>query len=552
MGRYLNPGSGRFELAVSSEVFIDKTAMISYLNSCVGTNNRYLCVSRPRRFGKTMAADMLCAYYGRGDNGARKLFERLRLAQTNPVVMRTGQERAWDSFLGTFDVIRVTITEFWEDAEDVRDMLGYLTEEIAGELMEAYPDVRYGRRLRLLDVMSRIYAKTGRPFVVVIDEWDAPMRERKHDDTGQRSYLDFLRNWLKDQEFVALAYMTGILPVKKYGVHSALNMFDEYSMVAPLQLAEHTGFTEAEVHTLCDEWGRDFGAMRDWYDGYQVVGSIPRGARADTEGPRISLYSPLSVVNATRSGVIADYWSGTETYEALAAYIRMDFDGLKAAVALMMDGGRVAADLSSYQNDMSTFHSRDDVIALLVHLGYLGWDSHAGEAFIPNQEVMGVFRTSTREPAWDVAFTEYEASKRLVEATVDGDEEAVASALEAAHNRADNRSYNSEAALSYALQLAYYAAQRWYTMLPELDSGKGYADIAFLPSPERPDLPALVIELKWNQGARTALDQIRDRQHMGRLGHYEGNVLLVGVSYDAGAKPGSEDYKRHRCLIERA
>lgn len=555
MGRYLNPGSGRFAEAVGSEVFVDKTAMVSYLNSCVRTNKKYVCVSRPRRFGKTMAADMLCAYYGHGTD-ARALFSNLKLAKTDPILMRTGEMRAWDAFLGTFDVVRVTVTEFCEDAEDVRDMLNYLTEEVAGELMDAYPDVRYGRRLRLLDVMCRIHAHTGRPFVVVIDEWDAPMRERRDDEEGQRTYLDFLRNWLKDQEFVALAYMTGILPVKKYGAHSALNMFDEYSMVLPLQLAEYTGFTEEEVRALCEEHRMDFGAVRAWYDGYEVTGVVPVKDR-DPSGvpvkpPRLSLYAPLSVSRAVSTGQIANFWGGTETYEALADYIRRDFDGLKAAVALMMDGGRVPADLSSYQNDMSTFHSRDDVLALLVHLGYLGWDSLAGEAFVPNQEVMSVFRTSTSEAAWDEAFAEYQESKRLVEATIAGDEAAVASALEAAHNRADNRSYNSEPALSYAVQLAYYAAQRWYTVLPELDSGKGYADVAYLPSPERPDLPALVVELKWNHDARTALDQIRDRQYVGRLGHYEGNILLVGISYDADLKSGSEGYKLHRCLIEHA
>ena len=548
MGRYLNPGGGRFAEAVGSAVFVDKTAMLSYLNSCVGTNRKYVCVSRPRRFGKTMAADMLCAYYGRGTS-ARGLFEGLKLAQTEPVTMRVGEPRPWDAFLGTFDVVRVTMTEFLEDSEDVRDMLAYLTEEVADELMEAYPDVRYGRRLRLLDAMYRIYASTGRPFVVVIDEWDVPMRERASDEAGQRAYLDFLRNWLKDQPFVALAYMTGILPVKKYGVHSALNMFDEYSMALPLQLAEYTGFTEEEVRELCEKYGRDFQTMRDWYDGYEVSGAVPP---RESEAPRFSLYAPLSVAKAVSSGKIDNYWGGTETYEALAAHIRRNFDGLREKVALLMDGARVPVGLGTYQNDMTSFKRADDVLAMLVHLGYLGWDDRERAAFVPNREVLQIFRESTEDPDWEPTFEAYERSKELVLATLALDEGRVAKLLDEAHDRAENKSYNSEAALSYAVRLAYYAAQRWYTEIVELDSGRGYADVAYLPSPRCPDKPALLVELKWDQSADTALSQIRDRSYEGRLDHYLDNLLLVGISYDRDARPGADTYKRHHCHIERA
>lgn len=563
MGTYLNPGRQGFEEAVNSEIFVDKTEMVGYLNTLVNTKQKYVSVSRPRRFGKTTAADMVCAYYGRGA-GSRGLFEGTRLSASAPVRTAAG-ELAWDAHLGAFDVVRLVMTDFLGGSESVEDMLDYLTEEVAGELMEAYPDVRYGRRINLRTMMGKVYARTGRQFVVVIDEWDAVFRQWREDAAGQVKFLDFLRDWFKDKPYIALAYMTGILPIKKYGQHSALNMFDEYSMVQPMRLAEYTGFTEAEVRDLCERYEMDFGGVSAWYDGYRLSDYVPVAKRAlFREGEynhKLSVYSPLSVVQAMRNGIVDNYWNKTETYEALAEYIRMDFDGLKSTVALLMDGGRVSVSLKAYQNDMATFHGRDDVLALLIHLGYLGFegeespgriDSERGEVFIPNREVLEEFRTSTQTPEWEAPLRAFERSKELVRATWARDATRVAELLEEAHDAAANGTYNDEAALSYAVQLAYYAAQRHYTKVLELDSGKGCADVCYLPAPCRPDLPALVVELKHGHSVETAIDQIRRRNYPARLEHYRGNTLLVAVSYDRDARSGDPDFKRHTCVIEEA
>ena len=550
MGTYLNPGTRNYRVAIESNVFVDKTEMIRFLNSVANTKQRYVSVSRPRRFGKTTAADMLCAYYGQGTD-LRDFFETSRLAQTDPVVMRTGEVRPWDAYLGACDVVRVTMTDFFNErvsAEESHDLLQGL---VAREVCRAYPEADYFDKKNLALVMDDAYEHTGRPFVVIIDEWDAPMRERPRDEEGQRAYLDFLRDWLKDKQWLALAYMTGILPIKKYGKHSALNMFDEYSMTEPLQMAPFTGFTEEEVRELCEEWGRDFQTMQDWYDGYEVRGPVPRGGTPE-DAAKYALYAPVSVVKATTNGIYAGYWGHTETYEALERYIRMDFDGLRQAVALMMAGGRVPARLTTYQNGMTNLASRDDVIALLVHLGYLGWDERTGEAFVPNREIREIFEDSTRDPMWDAAFAELERSKELVRAAWEMDANAVAEALEAANDEAANGTYNSEAALSYAVQLAFWAARIRYTKAVELDSGKGYADLAYLPAPAHPEAPALVVELKHGGSPTEAIAQIRDRGYVARLSHYADNMLLVGISYDPDAHAGSNGYKRHSCVIERA
>ena len=547
MGTYLNPGKAAYQMAVNSEIYIDKTEMIQYINSVVNTQQRFVSVSRPRRFGKTMAADMICAYYDR-EADSRELFLQRKLSEA----------ALWDKYLGKFDVIRIVMTDFFKLGRTAGEALTSLKNRVLLELEEIYPDTRYDAD-DFSYSLDRFYRKSGVSFIIVIDEWDAVFRVWKDDSEAQRLYLDFLRDLLKDKPYVALAYMTGILPIKKYGQHSALNMFTEYSMMAPRQLAPYTGFTEDEVQNLCTEYGRDYARIKDWYDGYIVSDITPpdpnheelKTTGKSPEANRYALYSPLSVVESMTTGVIKDYWNKTETYEALAEYIRMDYDGLKEAVALLMDGGRLAIDTSTYQNDMTTLTGRDDVLSLLVHLGYLGFDDERSEVFIPNREILDEFKTSTKGKEWTGTFRSFEASRRLLEATWNGDEAKVAELIEDAHNQAGNKTYNDEAALSYGIQLAYYAAEKYYTTILELDTGKGYADVVYLPSPRYPEKPALLVELKYGHSADIAMDQIRRQKYLDRFEHYKGNTLVIGINYDRDLPADHPDFKHHSCKIEK-
>ena len=548
MGTYLNPGKQSYMMAVNSEILVDKTEMIGYLNAVINTQQRFVSVSRPRRFGKTMAADMICAYYDR-EADSRELFEQRKLAGT----------AEWDKYLGKFDVIRIVMTDFVKSDKTITKSLFQMRTRVLDELHEKYPDVKYDEE-DLFYSLDRFYRQTDTQFVIVIDEWDAVFRTLKDDLEAQTRYLDFLRDWMKDKPYIALAYMTGILPIKKYGEHSALNMFDEYSMMNPMQMAPYTGFITEEVQELSRKYGRNFGELKDWYDGYNVRDIIPPDPNHEilTEtgkapaAKHYSLYSPLSVVMSVKTGKIQNYWNKTESYEALAEYIRKDYDGLKDAVALLMDGGRLKIDTCTYQNDMTTFTCRDDVLSLLIHLGYLGYDDETSEVFIPNREILDEFKASTKSSEWKDTFKAYESSEELLKATWKKDADRVAELLEEAHNRAGNRTYHDEAALSYAVQLAYYAAQKYYTTILELDSGKGYVDIAYLPSPKYSDKLVLVIELKYNKTADTAMEQIKRQKYPERLEHYKGNILLVGIDYDRDVSNTSPDFKHHHCMIEEA
>lgn len=552
MGTYLNSGNTRFKQAVKSEIYRDKTDLLLYINSLVLTEQKYVCVSRPRRFGKTITANMLAAYYDRYAD-SRGLFENKKIATDGKGIDQ------WDQYLGRFDVVKIIMTDFVKKDKSADEMLKKLQLLVMRDVLNQYSDVDFFDKEDLIQSMSDVYAQTGHQFVIIIDEWDAIFREKKSDSEGQRVYLDFLRDWFKDKDYVALAYMTGILPIKKYGKHSALNMFDEYSMIFPMQMAKYTGFTNDEVEDLCNQYGREHKEIKNWYDGYEMYGIIPPKSTGeqssriseDSGQEKWSIYSPLSVVKAIQTGRIQNYWNQTETYQALSEYICRNYDGLKEDVAVLMARKRISVSIDNYQNDMTTFHSKDDIFTLLIHLGYLAYDIDKKEVYIPNNEILAEFEASTKQDDWSVVFKALENSQKLLEATLDKDADKVSELIEKAHDKANNKTYNSEAALSYAIQLAYYSAQNYYTLIQEMDTGKGYADLVYIPSPKYPDKPVLLIELKYDKDAATAIDQIRKRNYPDNLEKYKGNIIIVGINYekDASSKQG---YKHHDCIIEEA
>lgn len=281
--------------------------------------------------------------------------------------------------------------------------------------------IGYLERKALRDIGREYDFVSKEPDLRLIDEWDCVILEMQESEELQKQYLNFLRGLLKDRSYVALAYMTGILPVKKYGKHSALNMFWEYSMTDQNRFEEYTGFTEDEVKELCERFDMDFSQMSNWYDGYAL-----RQFK--------HIYNPRSVVGALMHGHFSNYWTSTETYEALEIYMDMDFDGLRADIIEMLGGGRIKVNTRSFQNDMRTFETKDDVLTLLIHLGYLGYDAEQGEAFIPNKEIMDEFENAMSTGGWSEVMEVLRASEKLLKDTLQGDAESVAKGLDKAHS----------------------------------------------------------------------------------------------------------------------
>lgn len=520
MGMYLNIGNAGFR-SVRKGLYVDKSGLISFINSTLGTKDKLTCVSRPRRFGKSFATQMLCAYYDKSCD-SRELFCDLEIAK----------EPGYEQFLNQYDVIYLDITWFISTEKNVKNTVSYLQEQVIEELCSVYKDVEKERSLPV--VLAKIAETTGHRFIIIIDEWDALFREAKEDTDLQKEYLQLLRGLFKSSltdKMIEAAYMTGILPIKKYGTQSALTDFREYTMLQPKKLAEYVGFTEAEVIRLCQEHDMDFDDAKRWYDGYSF-------SRVK------SVYSPNSVIQAISNEEFGDYWTETETYESLKFYIGLNEDGLQDAIISMLGGERCRINTRTFQNDMSNIKSKDDVLTLLVHLGYLAFDSAKKEVYIPNQEVADEFKNAVEYSGWTGISAALKKSENLLDATLRLDEETVAKGIDEIHSANTSvLAYNNENSLSCVVTIAYYVAQKYYTLIRELPMGKGFADIVFLPR-KHTDKPALIVELKWDKSAQGAISQIEEKKYAGVLDKYEGNLLLVGINYN-------KTNKKHECVIRR-
>ena len=527
MGMYFNPSNDGFKEALRSQIYVDKTGMIGFINSILNTKQKFIAVSRARRFGKSMATEVLMAYYCKGCD-SRELFKGLK-AETLPT---------FESELNKSNVITFDVQNFRSLAKlkgDGSKTLTNIQNEIIAELREAYPTLINKSETSLPEALYSITKATGEKFIIIIDEWDCIFREEKNNKQAQDEYINFLRAMFKGQQaesFVKLAYITGILPIKKYGTQSALNNFKEYTMLRPGPLAEYTGFTEAEVKALCERYNMNFEEAKNWYDGYSFVGAK-------------SVYNPNSVVDAMLNHEYGSYWTRTDTYKVLSEYIGMNIDGLRDDIISMLDGNACNIEPEFFQNDMVTINNKGDVMTLLVHLGYLAYDSMTGLVRIPNKEIAREFAYAVSEQkAWGDVATAIGNSDQFLKAIIKGDTSFICHQLSVVHEEASKLSYNNEIVLASTINLAFYTSFRFYTVFRELDSGKGFADMVYLPKPGC-SYPALLIELKCNESTETALNQIKERRYTGRLTHYMDNLLLVAINYD-------KETKKHSCIIEKA
>lgn len=518
MGIYLNPGNDLFRQAIKSEIYVDKSMLIEITNSVFDTSDKHICISRPRRFGKSMAANMLAAYYSRGCDSI-SLFEKLKITQTD----------RFTEHLNKYNVFQFDMRGFASKSDNIKMMIERLEKSIKRDLKSEYTELDLSDDYTSDEMLLEVYRKSGIPFVFIIDEWDCIFRIYKDDYEGQQKYLNYIRTLLKEQPYVALDYATGILPVKKYGEHSALNMYSEYSMANQAMFAEYTGFTSDDVAELCKEFDMPVDKMAQWYDGYKVG--------------KYDIYNPQSVVRAITTRIFDSYWTKTETFEALQMYIKIDMDGLRQSVIRMIAGEHIPVNTGKFQNDMVSLNSADDVLTLLIHLGYLTYDFDTKTAWIPNKEVQQEFINCIEDGGWEEVMNSLRQSDELLSATLACDSDKVAEILEDVHQKNTSIiAYKNEMSLSVTLALAYYSAKNSYEIFRELPSGKGFADLTFIPR-KGVDAPAMVIELKYNKSADNALEQIKAKHYTEKLEAFSGEIFLVGISYD--------DEKGHSCVIEK-
>ena len=522
MGTYVNPDNRVLLADMRQDIYIDKSMIIPELNKVFGTSTMSrVCVSRPRRFGKTMVGNLISAYYTRGAD-SHEVFDNLKLAQ----------QPNWDERLNKCNVVKIDLGEFYSRYCGEGQIIKSMTSDVVREMIKEFHDLNIEPDWQLSKAIVHIYGETGIPFVLIIDEYDVMVREQVS-QTEFSNYLALLNDLFKGAgsvNAIGLAYITGIMPIVRDRVQSKLNNFTEYTILDPLQFAPFIGFTLDEVKGLCERFDMDYDECLRWYDGYRIA-------------PDVSICNSNSVCRAIRTHKFANYWNRTGAYAVISDYIRMDFDGIKEDIATMIGGGSVPVKVTTFTNVLSDLGDKNKVFTYLIHLGYLVYDSEKGTCKIPNGEIREEWESAIEDMKDLSKVVEMvRNSDELIEATISRNEAAVAKALDKAHKYVTSaKTYNNEGALQSAVGLAYFSATSRYDIHKELAAGDGFADIGFVPYVK--GMPGIIIELKMDKSPEAAMKQIKDRDYARVFKNYSGPVYLVAISY-------GKRTEKHKCLIE--
>ena len=516
MAVYLNTNSAYrlFEMMVHDRYFVDKSGIIEMISTKINSMNRYICITKPRRFGKTSVLNMLGAYYCKA-NDASELFDGLNVSKS----------KTYKEHLNKYNVINLCLNHIPDYGNTYEDYMGMIKAALTNDIKEAYPELEnkeYNRLSELLDA-------TGDRFIFIIDEWDYIFSHELYPE-HQGDFLEFLRNLLKDQPYVAFAYMTGVLPIKKYSTGSALNMFKEYTMLKDPSFEKYFGFTEGEVRTLCEKQSAlTMEEINDWYNGYQT-----------RDGGR--LYNPRSVVCALEDTVCQSYWTRTGKMDEVLFFLKYNIGEVRDDVVRMVNNTPVGIAVEEeYSAGQGSPQNREEIYSAMIIYGLLSY--HDGEIRIPNKELMIEFQRALKDDDFGYVAELVRNSDEVLRATLDKKGDTVASYLHNIHNsELPILKYNDENSLSCVVTLAYLSARNKYRVEREEKSGKGFADFIF--HPRRKNMPGIVLELKADDTPEAAIAQIKNKEYCEKLKKENvANILMVGLGYDTGKK-------EHQCVIE--
>ena len=521
MGIYVNPGNENLKRDLNSEIFVDKSLILQKFCRFLNTDQNFICVSRPRRFGKTRVGSLMKAYFSKGCD-SREIFSKLKIAE----------DPCFKKNLNKFNVLSVDLGGMFSSSQNKSEILSNLFSELREDFCKEFPQIEFSEKDSVAKMIQRTYTETNTQFIIIIDEYDVLVREQIPEDIF-RGYLELLNSLFKNNELspaIALAYLTGILPIVRDKVQSKLNVFKESTMLEPFGMEEFFGFTKAEVKALCKQYKMKFKECEEWYDGYKIG--------------KISVYNPNSLVEAMMRRDCANYWQATGSYEVVSDYIKLDYDGVKTAVLDMLTGREVPVNVVDFKNRLDEIKTKDNVLTYLIHLGYLNYDKKTKTCRIPNKEIKQEWESAVKDSDNFSKIAEMiRDSDKLLYLAQNGVAEEVAAALDKAHTEVTSAlNYNFESSLQAAIMLAFYTARTKYTIIQELPAGYGFADIGFIPINKKD--PAILIELKCNHDADTAIKQIKNKNYPAVFENYLDNLLLVGVNYDTKTKI-------HECVIEK-
>ena len=521
---FVNVDNRLFQIVRNSE-YVDKSELIALTNNVIDTEDRFICVTRPRRFGKSVTVKMLNAYYSKGCD-SKALFSDLKIASSPD----------FEKHLNQHDVIYLDMTKFADNKDNGNMYFENLDTDVVSELKNTYPECF--DKDKDYSLPEAIFCLKKR-FIFIIDEWDFVFREYPNNSNLHEHFIDLLRALFKGvgENFVELVYMTGILPIARYNTQSALNNFIEYTILSSGDFSQYYGFEENEVKILCKKYHLDFENTKFWYDGYKV------GA--------YELYNPCSIKKLIKLKKFSNYWTESSAYDLVKEAINLNFEGLKDDIIKLCSGSTISIsrpEIKSFNTADLKFKNKVAIYIYLVHLGYLGYDDADATIYVPNEETRVELLNSVKENHWPKFETALKLSEQVVAATYNKDSETVAALLSKIHeDKVPALEYNNESALRYVVLMAYLATERDYLApLNEFPTGKGFADIVYLPmSANAKDKPALIIELKKDASAKVALEQIKERDYVSRVKEYTDNILLIGINYDSKTKQHSCEIKEY-------
>ena len=536
MGMYLNSSKSEtlYRNIQTTPYFVDKSLLLKELFPLVESGNQYICITRPRRFGKTVMANMIGCFFGKGN--CEELFNHMKISREFECV----------EHMNHHNVVYIPFNEMPRRDKNYNSYIERIEGRLLKDLMKEYPAARISQDDALWDAFNAVHETYQQEkFIFVLDEWDFIFHRDFVSQKDKMDYIAFLSNLLKDQPYVELAYMTGILPIAKYSSGSELNMFTEYTMNTQHLFGDYFGFTESEVDILYNKYmentaeprvSRD--GLRLWYDGYHTLA-----------GER--LYNPRSVVLALSNNQLSDYWTSSGPYDEIYYYVKNNIADVQNDVALMLAGESIEANVQEYAATSTEIKTRDQIISAMVVYGFLTSDS--GKVCIPNRELMNKFVDMVnREQDLGYIYRLAKESDRMLQATKCGDTKTMVSILQQAHDTETGMTgYNNEAELSAIIKLVYLSARNQYDIQREDKSGVGYVDYIFYPTQNMAD-DCIIVELKVDHTADEAIQQIKDRNYMqrfvGKIGEnvrYRGRILAVGISYFK-----DDMKKKHECKVE--
>ena len=500
-----------YQMNVNSKIYVDKSLLIEKMNELLNTTSRYVCITRPRRFGKTINVSMLGAYYTVGYD-AQNLFKGLKIEKSD----------SFKEHLNKHHVIYIDFSRLPYPCEGFKDYIDFIQEQLFNDLAEAY-----GVKERKGYPIADYFKLTNDRFIFLLDEWDSIFYEGFMSEDDKNNYLKFLKGLLKDQSFVELAFMTGVLPIAKYTTGSELNMFDECSFLNDREYEDYYGFGEEEVKELCKVYTQpSYEELKYWYDGYY-------------KSDESSLFNPRSVSFALSKGYCKNYWTETGPMNEVADVIEHNVDEVREDIVKMVSGIPVEVELDGYGATQLELNSRDEILSAMVVYGFLSYHDH--ELRIPNRELMEKFEKVLKRESMGAIAEITKQSKAVLQATLAKDSDTVAQYLEAVHDHEiPFLKYNDENSLSCVVTLCYLYARDHYDIEREMKSGKGYVDYLF--TPKKKQYPPIILELKYDKSAKDAIDQIHEKRYIDKVKDYQ-EVLLVGINYN-------KHTKHHECIIE--